>query len=158
MHLIILSWFVLSSWPPWLCTMLYILNRPREHLLEDVFEVARLRKEVPIRRPASHTTAAANMHNLQEFNHLKYRGKCHTEFPVFCLKNLCRTLQWACNFIPKKVPKIPFTSLYYLHIFTNSRTHFLLLTLWSFVSFSVTSKNCHLLSKCLFKVTLYYTG
>ncbi|ROK23402.1 Alpha-2-macroglobulin [Anabarilius grahami] len=50
-----------------------IHGRPREHLPEDVFEVARLHKQVPIRRPASHTTAAANMHNLQEFNHLKYR-------------------------------------------------------------------------------------
>ncbi|CAM4722226.1 unnamed protein product [Leuciscus chuanchicus] len=48
-------------------------GRPREHLREDVFDVARLRRQVPSRRPASHTTAATNMHNLQDFNHLKYR-------------------------------------------------------------------------------------
>ncbi|KAK7118295.1 hypothetical protein R3I94_021956 [Phoxinus phoxinus] len=48
-------------------------GRPREHLREDVFEVARLRRQVPSRRPASHTTAATNIHNLQDFNHLKYR-------------------------------------------------------------------------------------
>lgn len=48
-------------------------GRPREHLREDVFEVARLRRQVPSRRPASHTTAETNMHNLQDFNHLKYR-------------------------------------------------------------------------------------
>lgn len=59
-----------------LTLMPYILNRSKEHLPEDVFEVARLRKQVPIRRPASHTTAAVNMQNLQEFNLLKYRGKC----------------------------------------------------------------------------------
>lgn len=59
-----------------LTLMPYILNRPREHLPEDVFEVARLSKQVPIRRPASHTTAEVNMQNLQEFNRLKYRGKC----------------------------------------------------------------------------------
>ncbi|XP_067234319.1 centrosome and spindle pole-associated protein 1 isoform X2 [Chanodichthys erythropterus] len=57
-----------------------IHGRPREHLPEEVFEVARLHKQVPIRRPASHTTAGANMHNLQEFNHLKYRdGASRTE-------------------------------------------------------------------------------
>ncbi|XP_077100681.1 centrosome and spindle pole-associated protein 1 isoform X2 [Siphateles boraxobius] len=50
-----------------------IHGRPRELLREDVYEVARLRRQVPSRRPASHTTAASNMHNLQDFNHLKYR-------------------------------------------------------------------------------------
>ncbi|KTF80203.1 hypothetical protein cypCar_00014324 [Cyprinus carpio] len=62
-----------------LTLMLYILNRPREHLPEDVFEVARLCKQVPIRRPASHTTAAVNMQNLQEFNLLKYRDGASRE-------------------------------------------------------------------------------
>jgi len=81
--------------------MPYILKRPRELLQEDGFEVARLRRQVPSRRPASHTTAATNMHNLQDFNHLKYRGKCHTEFLGFCLENVCRTLQWTCNFTQK---------------------------------------------------------
>ncbi|XP_051543103.1 LOW QUALITY PROTEIN: centrosome and spindle pole-associated protein 1-like [Myxocyprinus asiaticus] len=47
--------------------------RQREHPPEDVFEMARLLKQVPFRRPASHTTAAVNMQNLREFNHLKYR-------------------------------------------------------------------------------------
>ncbi|KTG40453.1 hypothetical protein cypCar_00007681 [Cyprinus carpio] len=51
----------------------------KEHLPEDVFEVARLRKQVPIRRPASHTTAAVNMQNLQEFNRLKYRDGASRE-------------------------------------------------------------------------------
>ncbi|XP_016350800.1 centrosome and spindle pole-associated protein 1 isoform X1 [Sinocyclocheilus anshuiensis] len=54
-------------------------SRSKEHLPEDVFEVARLRKQVPNRRPASHTTAAVNMHNLQEFNHLKYRDGASRE-------------------------------------------------------------------------------
>uniref|UniRef100_A0A9J8BUZ3 Centrosome and spindle pole associated protein 1 n=1 Tax=Cyprinus carpio carpio TaxID=630221 RepID=A0A9J8BUZ3_CYPCA len=54
-------------------------SRPREHLPEDVFEVARLCKQVPIRRPASHTTAAVNMQNLQEFNLLKYRDGASRE-------------------------------------------------------------------------------
>ncbi|KAL1248715.1 hypothetical protein QQF64_022033, partial [Cirrhinus molitorella] len=54
-------------------------SRPREHLPEDVFEVARLRKQVPMRRPASHTTAAINMQNLQEFNRLKYRDDASRE-------------------------------------------------------------------------------
>ncbi|XP_050954414.1 centrosome and spindle pole-associated protein 1 isoform X2 [Labeo rohita] len=54
-------------------------SRPREHLPEDVSEVARLSKQVPIRRPASHTTAAINMQNLQEFNRLKYRDGASRE-------------------------------------------------------------------------------
>ncbi|XP_051538800.1 centrosome and spindle pole-associated protein 1-like isoform X2 [Myxocyprinus asiaticus] len=48
-------------------------NTQREHPPDDVFEMARRRKQVPIRRPASHTIAAVNMQNLQEFNRLKYR-------------------------------------------------------------------------------------
>ncbi|XP_055038709.2 centrosome and spindle pole associated protein 1 isoform X3 [Misgurnus anguillicaudatus] len=48
-------------------------SRQRERPPEDVFEIARLRKQVPIRRPASHTTANVNTQNLQEFNRLKYR-------------------------------------------------------------------------------------
>ncbi|RXN04095.1 centrosome and spindle pole-associated 1-like isoform X2 [Labeo rohita] len=51
----------------------------REHLPEDVSEVARLSKQIPIRRPASHTTAAINMQNLQEFNRLKYRDGASRE-------------------------------------------------------------------------------
>ncbi|XP_043081843.1 centrosome and spindle pole-associated protein 1 isoform X3 [Puntigrus tetrazona] len=54
-------------------------SRPRERLLEDVSEVARLRQQVPIRRPASHTTAAVNMQNLQEFNRLKFRDGASRE-------------------------------------------------------------------------------
>ncbi|XP_016140961.1 centrosome and spindle pole-associated protein 1-like isoform X1 [Sinocyclocheilus grahami] len=54
-------------------------SRPREHIPEDVFEVARLRKQVHIRRPASHTTAAVNMQNLQEFNRPKYRDGASRE-------------------------------------------------------------------------------
>lgn len=50
------------------------MNRQRERPTEDVFEMARLHKQLPIRRPASHTTAAVNMQNLHEFNRLKYRG------------------------------------------------------------------------------------
>ncbi|XP_017209453.1 centrosome and spindle pole-associated protein 1 isoform X1 [Danio rerio] len=53
--------------------------RPREQLQEDIFDVAKLRKQAPIRRPASHTTAAANMQNLQEFNRLKYRDGASRE-------------------------------------------------------------------------------
>lgn len=56
-----------------------IYGRPREHLPQDVFEVAKLRKQVPTRRPASETIAAANMHNLQEFNQLKYRDGASRE-------------------------------------------------------------------------------
>ncbi|XP_073686660.1 centrosome and spindle pole-associated protein 1 [Garra rufa] len=54
-------------------------SRPREPLPEDVFEAARLRKQVPMRRPASHTTAAVNTQNLQEFNRLKYRDSASRE-------------------------------------------------------------------------------
>ncbi|KAA0704773.1 Centrosome and spindle pole associated protein 1 [Triplophysa tibetana] len=54
-------------------------SRQRERPTEDVFEMARLHKQVPIRRPASHTTAAVNMQNLHEFNRLKYRDTTSRE-------------------------------------------------------------------------------
>ncbi|XP_067290693.1 centrosome and spindle pole-associated protein 1 isoform X2 [Pseudorasbora parva] len=54
-------------------------TRPREHVPQDVIEVTRLRKQVPTRRPASQTVATANMHNLQEFNQLKYRDGASRE-------------------------------------------------------------------------------
>lgn len=56
-----------------------VSSRRRERPHEDVFEMARLRKQVPIRRPASHTTAAVNMQNLHEFNRLKYRDSTSRE-------------------------------------------------------------------------------
>ncbi|XP_051970634.1 centrosome and spindle pole-associated protein 1-like isoform X2 [Xyrauchen texanus] len=52
--------------------------RQREHLPEDVFKMARLRKQVPFRRPASYT-AAVNVQNLQEFNRLKCRDGASRE-------------------------------------------------------------------------------
>ncbi|XP_057179230.1 centrosome and spindle pole-associated protein 1 isoform X2 [Triplophysa rosa] len=56
-----------------------VSSRQRERPTEDVFEMARLHKQVPIRRPASHTTAAVNMQNLHEFNRLKYRDTTSRE-------------------------------------------------------------------------------
>ncbi|XP_059390706.1 centrosome and spindle pole-associated protein 1-like isoform X2 [Carassius carassius] len=53
-------------------------SRSKQHLPDDVFEVARLRKQVSIERPASHT-AAVDMQNLQEFNRLKYRDGASRE-------------------------------------------------------------------------------
>lgn len=97
----------------------HILNRTREQLQEDVFDVAKLRKQAPIRRPASHTTAATNMQNLQEFNRLKYRGKSDTELfsqPVISLPKRLITAVMAF--------KIPFSSHYNLHISTSIHTHF----------------------------------
>ncbi|XP_052397926.1 centrosome and spindle pole-associated protein 1 isoform X2 [Carassius gibelio] len=55
-----------------------VRSRSKQHLPEDVFEVARLRKQVPIERPASHT-AAVDMQNLQEFKRLKYRDGASRE-------------------------------------------------------------------------------
>ncbi|XP_051970000.1 centrosome and spindle pole associated protein 1-like isoform X2 [Xyrauchen texanus] len=55
-------------------------NPQREHPPDEVFEMARRRKQFPIRRPASHTIAEVNMQNLREFNLLKYRdGTSHEE-------------------------------------------------------------------------------
>ncbi|XP_056593813.1 centrosome and spindle pole associated protein 1 isoform X2 [Triplophysa dalaica] len=56
-----------------------VSSRQRERPTEDVFEMARLHKQLPIRRPASHTTAAVNMQNLHEFNRLKYRDTTSRE-------------------------------------------------------------------------------
>lgn len=42
----------------------------------DVFDMARLRMQAPVRRPSSKEAAdAVNIQNIWEFNDLKYRGK-----------------------------------------------------------------------------------
>ncbi|XP_029447284.1 centrosome and spindle pole-associated protein 1 isoform X3 [Rhinatrema bivittatum] len=48
-------------------------SRMREKSPVDVFDMARLRMQAPVRRPLSKDTDSVNIQNIREFNDLKYR-------------------------------------------------------------------------------------
>ncbi|XP_066576815.1 centrosome and spindle pole-associated protein 1 isoform X1 [Amia ocellicauda] len=50
--------------------------RRRDRGTVDVFDMARLRMQAPVRRPSSKALEPINMQNIRDFNQLKYRGEC----------------------------------------------------------------------------------
>ncbi|NWX22692.1 CSPP1 protein, partial [Aegotheles bennettii] len=47
----------------------------REKTPKDVFEMARLRLQAPVRRPSKEAQGAVNIQNIWDFNELKYKGR-----------------------------------------------------------------------------------
>ncbi|NWR51471.1 CSPP1 protein, partial [Regulus satrapa] len=59
------------------------ITRRREKNPRDIFEMARLRLQAPVRRPSLREAQdPVNMQNIWEFNELKYKG---SKFPIFAL-------------------------------------------------------------------------
>ncbi|NXJ86581.1 CSPP1 protein, partial [Trogon melanurus] len=63
----------------------------REKNPKDIFEMARLRLQAPVRRPSSKDAQdPVNIQNIWEFNELKYKGRKKFKFPVFPLDSETR--------------------------------------------------------------------
>ncbi|KFZ58219.1 Centrosome and spindle pole-associated protein 1, partial [Antrostomus carolinensis] len=67
------------------------ITRRREKNPKDIFEMARLRLQAPVRRPSSKEAQdPVNIQNIWEFNELKYKGREKFKFPVFALDSETR--------------------------------------------------------------------
>ncbi|NXF46989.1 CSPP1 protein, partial [Oceanites oceanicus] len=63
----------------------------REKNPKDVFEMARLRLQAPVRRPSSKEAQdPVNIQNIWEFNELKYKGREKFKFHIFALDSETR--------------------------------------------------------------------
>ncbi|NWW46590.1 CSPP1 protein, partial [Pedionomus torquatus] len=63
----------------------------REKNPKDIFEMARLRLQAPVRRPSSKETQdPVNVQNIWEFNELKYTGREKLTFLIFALDSETR--------------------------------------------------------------------
>ncbi|NWZ49257.1 CSPP1 protein, partial [Haliaeetus albicilla] len=62
------------------------ITRRREKNPKDIFEMARLRLQAPVRRPSSKEAQdPVNIQNIWEFNELKYKGREKFKFCIFAL-------------------------------------------------------------------------
>ncbi|NWI96194.1 CSPP1 protein, partial [Pitta sordida] len=67
------------------------ITRRREKNPKDIFEMARLRLQAPVRRPLSkETQGPVNIQNIWEFNELKYKGRKKCKFCIFVLDSETR--------------------------------------------------------------------
>ncbi|NXR04042.1 CSPP1 protein, partial [Sagittarius serpentarius] len=63
----------------------------REKNPKDIFEMARLRLQAPVRRPSSKEAQdPVNIQNIWEFNELKYKGREKIKFHMFALDSETR--------------------------------------------------------------------
>ncbi|NXY45474.1 CSPP1 protein, partial [Ceuthmochares aereus] len=63
----------------------------REKNPKDIFEMARLRLQAPVRRASSKEAQdPVNIRNIWEFNELKYKGRVKFKFPIFALDSETR--------------------------------------------------------------------
>ncbi|KFV10037.1 Centrosome and spindle pole-associated protein 1, partial [Pterocles gutturalis] len=68
-----------------------ITRRRREKNPKDIFEMARLRLQAPVRRPSSKEAQdPVNIQNIWEFNELKYKGREKFKFNIFALDSETR--------------------------------------------------------------------
>ncbi|KFP44586.1 Centrosome and spindle pole-associated protein 1, partial [Chlamydotis macqueenii] len=67
------------------------ITRRREKNPKDIFEMARLRLQAPVRRPSSKEAQdPINIQNILEFNELKYKGREKFKFHIFALDSETR--------------------------------------------------------------------
>ncbi|NXT24501.1 CSPP1 protein, partial [Syrrhaptes paradoxus] len=67
------------------------ITRRREKNPKDIFEMARLRLQAPVRRPSSKEAQdPVNIQNIWEFNELKYKGREKFKFNIFALDSETR--------------------------------------------------------------------
>ncbi|NXK07301.1 CSPP1 protein, partial [Herpetotheres cachinnans] len=68
-----------------------VLITRREKNPKDIFEMARLRLQAPVRRPSSKEAQdPVNIQNIWEFNELKYKGREKIKFHIFTLDSETR--------------------------------------------------------------------
>lgn len=81
------------------CSCLY-LSRHRERPLVDVFDMARLRLQAPVRRPNSRNMEPRNLLRIHDSLQLKYPGNAHVFTVLYCKPTLLAVTDWfACVFV-----------------------------------------------------------